>query len=141
MWAAGAAAQERLGDLEFLLQIPQEKSLRGGARRRWRAEFLAPRLLLLGGGFFVGVFLLEALDAAGRVDEFLLAGEEGVAIGADFDADHFALVGGAGLERVPAGAVNQDGMIVGMNAFFHLDLQSSWPICTSIGCMAHQTRR
>ena len=50
--------------------------------------------LLLGGASFgggVSVFLGEALDAAGGVDQFLLAGEERVAIGADFHAKHVAL--------------------------------------------------
>ncbi len=50
--------------------------------------------LLLGGAGFgggVGVLLGETLDAAGGVDEFLFAGEERVAIGADFHAKHVAL--------------------------------------------------
>jgi len=37
----------------------------------------------LGGG--VGVFFSEAFDAAGGVNQLLFAGEERVAIGADFD--------------------------------------------------------
>jgi hypothetical protein len=49
-----------------------------------------------------GVFLLEFLDAAGGVDEFLLAGKEGVTGGADFDV-HFA-VHRAELDLVATGA-------------------------------------
>ncbi len=70
-----------------------------------------------GGG--VGVLLGEALDAAGGVHEFLLAGEEGVAIRADFDAQHVALDGRARLERMATGAVHGHGMIIGMNTGFH----------------------
>lgn len=72
-----------------------------------------------GGGGFVGVLLLEALDAAGCVDQLLLAGEEWVALRADFDADQFAFAGGAGLEGASAGAVNRDSVIIGVNSFFH----------------------
>jgi hypothetical protein len=72
-----------------------------------------------GGGGFVGVLLLEALDATGCVDQLLLAGEEWVALRADFDADQLAFAGGAGLKRASAGAVDRDGMIIGVNSFFH----------------------
>src|SRR5215472_17254133 len=80
---------------------------------------LRARLLLAGGSGNVGVFLLETLDAAGRVYEFLLAGEEWVAIGADFDAKHIALDGRTRLEGVPAGAMDGYGMIVGVDTGFH----------------------
>ena len=52
------------------------------------------RLLFLcggGGGGFVCVLLLEALDATGRIYQLLLAGEERMALGADFHADHSPL--------------------------------------------------
>ena len=66
-------------------------------------------LRLLCGGFgFAGVRLselaAETLDAACGVDQFLLAGEVGVAGGADFD-DDVALVRGAGLKGGSAGAL------------------------------------
>src|SRR6516165_3710373 len=80
---------------------------------------LRGRLLLAGGSGKVGVFLLETLDAAGRVYEFLLAGEEWVAIGADFDAKHIALDGRTRLEGIPAGAMDGYGMIVGVDTGFH----------------------
>jgi len=77
----------------------------------------------LGGGFVLGrssgVLLGEALDASSGVDEFLLAGEEGMAIGADFDAQHVALHGRTSLEGVAAGAMHGDGVIVGVNTGFH----------------------
>ena len=79
-------------------------------------------VLLLGAARFrsgVGVFLGEALDAAGGVHEFLLAGEERVAIRADFDAQHVAFDGRARLERVAARAVHRNWMIVGVNTGFH----------------------
>ena len=81
------------------------------------AEFAArPKLLF---GSFVGVFLLEALDAARGVDHFLLAGKKGMATGADFDSDQVALLGGAGFKCAPAGAVDGYGVIIGMDSFFH----------------------
>ena len=70
-----------------------------------------------GGGF--GVFLLEALDAAGGVHQLLFAGEEGMAIRANFHAQHIAFDCGTCLESVAAGAVHGHRMIVGMNTGFH----------------------
>ena len=70
-----------------------------------------------GGG--VGVFLGEAFNAAGGVDELLFAGEERMAIGADFDVQHVALDGRTGSEIVAAGAVHRDGVIVGVDTGFH----------------------
>ena len=85
-------------------------------------------LLFLGagcGGGFVGVLLLEALDAAGCVDQLLFASEERMALGADSHADQLAFCGGAGLERAAAGAVHRDGVIIGVNSFFHERLLSA----------------
>lgn len=39
------------------------------------------------------VFLREALNAAGRIQQLLFAGEERMAVGADFDAQELALHG------------------------------------------------
>jgi len=95
-------------------------------------------LLLCGCGFAsfdfgggVGVFLGEAFDAASGVDEFLLAGKERVAIGADFDVQHVALDGRTGGEIVAAGAVHRDGVIVGVDTGFHKDSILSRPVCTA----------
>jgi len=52
--------------------------------------------LLLGGGGFgggVGVLLGETLDATGGVNQLLLAGEEGMAVRADFHAQHVSFNG------------------------------------------------
>ena len=87
-----------------------------GACALWRLQ-----LLLCSGGFRggVGVFLGEAFDPARGVDEFLFAGEERVAIGADFHAQHIALDGGASGESIPTGAVDGNGVIVGVNTGLH----------------------
>ena len=79
------------------------------------------RLLFSGSGLSsgVGVFLGEALDTASGVHELLLASEERVAIGTDFDAQHIALNGRASGESVPTSAVDGDCVIVGMNTRLH----------------------
>ena len=87
----------------------------------------APRGLLLGGACFcgfhfgrgVGVLFGEALDAAGGVNELLLASEEGMAIRADFDIQLVAFDRRTSREIVAAGAVHRNGMIVGVDAGFH----------------------
>ena len=71
--------------------------------------------LLRGRGSLFGVLAAEALDAACRVHQALFAGEERVAVGADFEADP-AFVGGAGLERVAARAVDLNGSVHWMNS-------------------------
>src|SRR6202040_843469 len=50
---------------------------------------------------------------------------------ADFDADQLAFGGGAGLKRASARAVDRDGMIVGVNSFFHERLLFGWPVCVT----------
>jgi hypothetical protein len=76
-----------------------------------------PELGLLRG--FGGVLLLEALDASGGVEEFLLAREERVAARADFHSNQVSLDCRASLKRAPTGAVNRHRMVIGMNSFFH----------------------
>jgi hypothetical protein len=44
------------------------------------------------GGWFLAIALVEAIDASGSIDEFLFAGEEGVASRANFDVQ-VALLG------------------------------------------------
>ena len=73
--------------------------------------------LLLRGGLLV--FLGEPLDAAGRIQQLLLAGEKGVAIRADFDAQEFALDRRPCGERVPAGAMHGNWMVFRMNVRLH----------------------
>jgi hypothetical protein len=67
----------------------------------------------------VGVFLVETFHTAGGVDQFLFAGEERVATGANFNAQHVALDRGASLESMPTGTVYSYWVIVGMNTGFH----------------------
>jgi hypothetical protein len=83
-------------------------------------------LFFCGGGFGgfdfcsgVGVLFGEAFDAACGVNQLLFAGEERVAIGADFDFEHVAFDSRAGGEIVAAGAMDCYGVIIGMNTGFH----------------------
>ena len=72
----------------------------------------------------VGVFLLKTLDAACRIDQLLLAGEEWMAIGADFNAQHIAFDCGTCGECIPAGAMHGYSVVVGVDTGFHVS-----PIC------------
>ena len=83
------------------------------------------RLRLLRGGLGLagvrlGELAAEALDAACGVDQLLLAGEERVAGGADFD-DDVALVRGAGLKAGSAGALDVDVFVLRVNSLFWHD--------------------
>src|SRR2546423_1808537 len=78
-----------------------------GRRGRLRGRF---RLL--------AVALVEAVNAARRVNQLLLAREERVALRADFDVD-VALLRRARLERAAAGAVDVRRVVVGMNSLLH----------------------
>src|SRR5947209_14089087 len=66
----------------------------------------------------LAVTLVEAVNATGGVNELLLACEERVTLRADFDV-YVALLRRARLERVAAGAVNRDVVIVRMNSLLH----------------------
>jgi hypothetical protein len=61
--------------------------------------------------------LAEAFDAAGGIDEFLFAGEEGMAGAADINIDLGKRA--AGDEGVAAGTVNGAGAVFGMDFFSH----------------------
>ena len=63
------------------------------------------------------VLLVELINAAAGVNELLLAGVEGVALGADLDGD--AGAGRTGLDGGAAGALNNGGLIVGMYSCLH----------------------
>ena len=87
------------------------------------------------------VFLLEALHAACRINQLLLAGEERVAVRANFHANQIAAESRAGLKGVPARAVHRHIVIIGMNIVFHVFDRSVAPVCTSqaiIGCVARR---
>ena len=63
------------------------------------------------------VTLLEAIDTAARVNELLLAGEERVALGADFNAQ--LRLSGTRYESVAANAGHGRLLILRMDAFLH----------------------
>ena len=71
---------------------------------------------LLNGLFHVET-LLEAVNASAGIDQLLLAGEEGVALGANFDLQ-FTLHG-TRLKRLTAHATDDGLAIFGMDLFFH----------------------
>ena len=89
-----------------MLARRKASALCGGLSASVRAEsyFASAAAVSALPGVGRGELAAEALDAAGGVDQLLLAGEERVAGGADFD-DDVALVGGARLEVVAAGAL------------------------------------
>ena len=74
------------------------------------------------------VALLEAIHASAGVNHLLLAGVEGMALGADINSKF--LLGGAGLEGFTAHAATHGLAVIGMDVFLHLvhlsctDLQS-----------------
>ena len=63
------------------------------------------------------VFLLETLDSACGIDEFLLARIERMAHRANFRVNF--LGGTSGLEGIAAPAANLYSMVLGMYAFLH----------------------
>jgi len=89
---------------EFAVRGKENESKREGEKEKKKGtvrigcptQARANLALLLGGGGFgggVGVLLGETLDAASGVNQLLLAGEEGMAVRADFHAQHVALDG------------------------------------------------
>ena len=66
---------------------------------------------------FDPVLLVEPFDPSGCIHQLLLAGEERMTTGADFDL-HIP-PGGVGFERVAAGTIDLGRLIVRMNALFH----------------------
>ena len=66
----------------------------------------------------IGVLFAEAVDAAGRIEETLLAGEEGMASGADFHMYVFSF-GGEQFYLIAAGAGNLGLVHFRMNLVFH----------------------
>jgi hypothetical protein len=60
----------------------------------------------------------KSLNASGRIDQLLLAGIEGMALGANFDPD-FAFCR-TRKDLIAAGALYERLMILGVNVFLHL---------------------
>src|SRR5216683_5158284 len=101
------------------LTAKTKASATSGGLCRFRLRLL--RRGLAGGFGLAGVRFVElaaeALNTAGGIDQLLLAGEERVASGADFD-DDVALVRGAGLKGRSAGAFDVNVSILRVNTFF-----------------------
>jgi hypothetical protein len=85
-------------------------------RLRRRTDML-PVFRLGGLGRLLAVLPVELVDAAGRVDQLLLAGEEGVAGIADFDVE--ILLSGPRLERVATDAGDGRLVVRGVETFLH----------------------
>jgi hypothetical protein len=64
-----------------------------------------------------GKTLLELIHAATGINKLLLAGIEGVTLGADFNA-HIAL-NGTGFNRCAASALDRAHLVFGMDSSFH----------------------
>ena len=71
----------------------------------------------------LGILAPEAFDAAGGIQQLLLAGEEGMAVRADFHVD-VAAMGRAGRKAVAAGAHDSNFVVSRMNGRFHGGFQS-----------------
>ena len=69
-------------------------------------------------GFALAVSLVEALDSTTGVDQLLLAGEERMALVAQFDVE-VATTGRAGLERVSTGTLDCGERVTGVDVSFH----------------------
>src|SRR5579862_1360050 len=110
--------------------LPKWHTTTPEAQRRavvFKAEWSQQAGLLLRGGL-VGILLLEAFDASGRIDHLALTGEKRMASRTDFHAQHRALVRGPRVEHTAAGAVNFHCVIIRMDSFFH-DGSSCRPVC------------
>lgn len=68
------------------------------------------------------ILLHEFFDAAGRVNQLLFAGEEGMALRADFNA--LLANGAAHPKGIAACAGDRAQPVIGMDVFFHFDLQT-----------------
>ena len=73
---------------------------------------------------FHAVTLLELINTSAAVNEFLAAGVEGVALGADLNGD--VLLGGAGLDDFAAGASDGSLLVIGMDSFLHGGISLSY---------------
>ena len=78
--------------------------------------------------------LLELVQTTARIDKLLLAGVEGVALGADFNT-HLATLGGARNDSFAASALDDALNVLGMDSVlhFHLPLTLKFPMFFDIG--------
>ena len=81
-------------------------------RNRWLSRELQEELLSDS-----SQSLLELVQATACIDKLLLAGVEGVALGADLNGD--VLLGGAGLDHGAASAPDGGLLVIGMDSFLH----------------------
>ena len=81
-----------------------------------------PGLLLFG----LRVLAAEAFDAAGRVDNLLLAGEERMAVRTDFNV-YVTAMGATSQKTVAARALHAYFVITGMDCCFHDLSETSAP--------------
>ena len=65
--------------------------------------------------------LLELVQTAACIDELLLTGEEGVALGANFNS-HLAALGGTSNNSFAASALNDTLYVIGMDSAFHFSI-------------------
>ena len=65
--------------------------------------------------------LLELVNTTACINELLLTGEEGVALGANFNS-HFAALGGTGNNSFAASALNDTLYVIGMDSAFHFSI-------------------
>jgi hypothetical protein len=84
------------------------------------------------------VLLAEFFDAAGGVNDLLLAGVKRMAQRADFDIQRLA-VGGTGLEGVPAAAGDRDFVVIGMDIGFHAGVLEILAPCAKGGIILQKT--
>ena len=75
------------------------------------------RLLSILGLLEFSVFFTEPFNSPGRVNQFLLAGEKGVAFRADLDP--YVLLGRTHFNFIPTGTSDSGLVIFWMNSVFH----------------------
>jgi hypothetical protein len=66
---------------------------------------------------FQPIFFLETFHPSGRIDQFLLAREKGMAAGTNFHGDLF--LDGLGADLIAAGTLDDRIDILRMNTLFH----------------------
>jgi hypothetical protein len=89
-------------------------------KKRGFASRQSPLMFPRNGLSDLAVTFFKALNTTCGINKFLLAGEKRMAGGADLSVD--LLLGGPGLERVAAEALDGYIGIHGVNTFFHLFL-------------------
>ena len=82
-------------------------------------------LFVDGGSAHFGVLAAETLHPSGGINQLLLAGEEWMAVGANFNVD-IATVRRARGERVSARAVHPDFVVRRVNSCFHVTSEPLW---------------